>query len=235
MPLHRCSIPHSLSLSFSRSLILPTAFSTHTKHSHLIHSSLELCCAVPCVCRGVGYMCIMHVLIAVAMLPIHNTNRHILNPKRKQKKKKEMEKKKEEQKNVMHAKQRSHQAHANTVCKLWFAKFIGQNNVQYTLSTGHIVHQDGRVAKMNAYTMLHIKIHYTVGKQRAENVNNNVAIWDYREATTLLHSLSLSPSRCPTAERNNNLICKRLHCTNCTQLLLDTDGREKETERKMRR
>lgn len=28
------------------------------------------------------YMCIMHVLIAVAGLPIHNTNRHILNPKK---------------------------------------------------------------------------------------------------------------------------------------------------------
>lgn len=109
------------------------------------------------------------------------------------------------------------------------AKQHGQNNVQYGLPTGHIVHQDGRVAKMNAYTMLHIKIHYTVGKQRAENVNNNVAIWDYREATTLFHSLPLSlrVCLCPTAERTNNLICKRLHCTNCTQLLLDTDGRER--------
>lgn len=40
---------------------------------------------------------------------------------------------------------------------------------------GHIVHHGGRVAKMNAYTMLHIKIHYG-RKQRAKNANNNGAI-----------------------------------------------------------
>lgn len=76
-----------------------------------------------------------------------------------------------ENKNDMHAKPKK-RSHAN--CENG-RESLAENIRSIRTLDGHIVHQDGRVAKMNAYTMLHIKIHYS-RKQRAENVNNNVAI-----------------------------------------------------------
>lgn len=80
---------------------------------------------------------------------------------------------------------------------------------------------------MYAYTMLHIKIHCG-RKQRAKNVNNNVAIWVYREATTLFTSLTvpLCSNLCLSlTAQNNNLICEHAYTVH-TQLLLKEDGQK---------
>lgn len=90
-------------------------------------------------------------------------------------------------------------------------------NIQYTRTVIQYIKMEGwrKWMRTQCYTLK-----YIIGrKQRAKNVNNNVAIWDYRETATHTH---------PIPQRANNFKCDCwLHCTSCTPLLLKIRCKDK--------